>query len=133
MRRSVHLLDGPLPVLSQLILIVTAIIVPDTLRVNADDLRELRVGHGAVQNAQVADEDSLELRGVAVAIVRVARFADDVRIRVREVFDGGFGDALGRLQVVAGAGGRVGAAADDGPVGAEIRECRGVVKFDQST
>lgn len=133
MRGGIDLLNRPLPALPELVLILTAIILPDTVGIGPDDLRELLVRRDAVQNAQVADEDALELRGVAVAVVRVARFADDVRVRVGQLLDGRFGDARRRLQVVGGVGGgAVGAVGAVLALETRAGGCRGAVQLDES-
>ena len=79
MRGSINLIPKRTsPNLSQFIILRIPVILPDTLRRSTDDLRKLLVRRNAVQEAEVANEDTLELSGVCIARVGVAGFTDDV-------------------------------------------------------
>ena len=79
MRGSINLIPKRTsPNLSQFIILRIPVILPDTLRRSTDDLRKLLVRGRAVQEAEVANEDTLELGGVCIARVGVAGFTDDV-------------------------------------------------------
>lgn len=79
MRGSINLIPKRTsPNLSQFIILRIPVILPDTLRRSTDNLRELLVRGNAVQKAEVANEDTLELGGVCIARVGVAGFTDDV-------------------------------------------------------
>lgn len=79
MRGSINLIPKRTsPSLPQLVVLRIPVILPDTLRRSTDNLRELLVRGNAVQKAEVANEDTLELGGVCIARVGVAGFTDDV-------------------------------------------------------
>ena len=79
MRGSINLIPKRTsPSLPQLVVLRIPVILPDTLRRSTDDLRKLLVRGNAVQEAEVANEDTLELGGVCIARVGVAGFTDDV-------------------------------------------------------
>ena len=73
MRRSINLMSKRTsPILSQFIILCIPVILPDTLRRSTDDLRKLLVRGNAVQEAEVANEDTFELSRVCIARVWVA-------------------------------------------------------------
>ena len=79
MRGSINLIPKRTsPNLSQFIILRIPVILPDTLRRSTDNPRELLDRGNAVQKAEVANEDTLELGGVCIARVGVAGFTDDV-------------------------------------------------------
>ena len=79
MRRSINLMSKRTsPILSQFIVLRIPVILPNTLRRSTDNLRKLLIRGNAVQEAEIANEDTLELGGVCIARVGVAGFTDDV-------------------------------------------------------
>lgn len=79
MRGSINLIPKRTsPNLSQFIILRIPVILPDTLRRSTDNPRKLLVRGNAVQETEVANEDTLELGGVCIARVGVAGFTDDV-------------------------------------------------------
>lgn len=100
MRGSINLIPKRTsPILSQLVILRITIIIPDTLRRSTDNLGKLLVRRNAVQQTEVANENTLELGGVCIARVRVAGFTDDV-VFVGENVDGGFGNVGGGFEVL---------------------------------
>lgn len=101
MRGRIDLHNGPLPIDTQPVLVLTAIMPPDTLCADADGLREETVWRKRVQRAQVPDENALELGGIGVArVILVAGFLDHARVGIGQFVDGCFGDASRVVEVL---------------------------------
>lgn len=97
MRRSIGRdMERSRPVHTKLILLV-AVILPDTVGAALNDLSIDVVGRGPLQHLEIANEDALELSCVRGAI-RFAKVVDN-HVRVSQGLDGSLGDSVGCFEV----------------------------------